>query len=471
MWEPLKTPRSVSTSSVNRTRSRSRLLATSLAAGAALIAFGPVTASVAHAQAVGSGTLFPTSNRPFFVTSGPDGNLWFTDLHNLDQLTTTGTETDNPNPGFLNVQLAAGDDGGLYQTSIYPHPAIVKMDTSARVVWQIPIANVGGMAPGPDGNIWFTVQGSNNNGMIGFVTPSAHYKEFMLPTAAGVPASITAGADGDLWTTLNSGQIARTTPSGVTTLFPVTGSPDFTSPDGAFQGPQNNITLGPDGNIWFAGSTNTGTDMVGSITPTGVVNEYATPTQGVRPGGITTGADGNLWVNEALRTAPGCPNYGAVARVTPAGVISEFDAGCNDLNDKFNIVAGPDGNVWNAAYYGIGVNMIVTGASTSSCSAISGSATSASVSRGASEAIVATIANCADIPRLMKLTSKTILPAGCGSISSHVSVPLQPWVQTMPTFKTSTRCRGSYTVKLTLSTVSSTGTVVVGTAAVTYNVT
>src|SRR5262245_55637222 len=49
------------------------------------------------------------------------------------------------------------------------------------------------------------------------------------------------------------------------------------------------------------------------------VTEFLTPTAPSRPWEITRGPDGNLWFTEALA--------GKIARITPAGVITEFSAG------------------------------------------------------------------------------------------------------------------------------------------------
>ena len=62
--------------------------------------------------------------------------------------------------------------------------------------------------------------------------------EFPLPQH-GVPNDITTGPDGNVWFTDGLGQIGRITPSGTITEFPVPGS-----------GPEG-ITTGPDGNLWF----------------------------------------------------------------------------------------------------------------------------------------------------------------------------------------------------------------------------
>ncbi|MES2172299.1 MAG: Virginiamycin B lyase [Actinomycetota bacterium] len=96
-----------------------------------------------------------------------------------------------------------------------------------------------------------------------------------------------------------------------------------------------NITVGPDGNLWF---TERGTNSIGRVTPAGVITEFPVPTAASLPDGITSGPDGNLWFSEG--------NAGKIGRITPAGVITEFPlaAGAGPAG----IVAAPDGNLWFA---------------------------------------------------------------------------------------------------------------------------
>jgi len=63
------------------------------------------------------------------------------------------------------------------------------------------------------------------------------------------------------------------------------------------------------------------------------VTAFAMPSADAEPRGIVTGPDGNLWVTEA----------GKVARLTPSGVITEFDP--PSLGSVY-ITAGPDANLW-----------------------------------------------------------------------------------------------------------------------------
>lgn len=421
---------------------------------------------------VGGGVLFSAYPRPAYVTAGSDGNIWYTDSsNNVNRVTPSGTITPfNVLPSGGN-QITSGPDGNLYVVGSVRGQG----DSVAQVnilgccgpffTWQVQPS--GGMAindiePGVDGNVWFAA-GTNPSGVVGFVTPGAKFHQFKLPAGSGTPTSITAGPDNAMWFTLDSDQVGRITTAGTVTLF--------AEPAGIGGG---DIALGPDGNLWMTagahgGPGNEKPNYIITMSPTGaVIREETTPTADVSAGGITAGADGNLWFNEPFlpRTAD-CPHGfgGGVGRVTATGVITEFGAGCNDTNDQFNIVAGPDGNVWNGAYYGIGINMTEVGWS-GACTPLTASAGAANVRRGAPETIAATIANCATTPQLMQLQTKTISASTCGSATTTTRVPLSPHVGTLVSSASSTRCKGTYGVKLTLRV----GSHIVATKTVTYTV-
>src|SRR5262249_12990887 len=99
----------------------------------------------------------------------------------------------------------------------------------------------GAIAPGPDGNLWFTDVGTTR--AVGRITPTGAIPEFS--------AGLTAG----------SAPIA--------------------------------IAPGPDGNLWFADAGTT--RAIGRITPTGTITEFSAGLNvGGRPNAIAPGPDGNL---------------------------------------------------------------------------------------------------------------------------------------------------------------------------------
>jgi virginiamycin B lyase len=95
-----------------------------------------------------------------------------------------------------------------------------------------------------------------------FSDPRAAFADFATPTPtpASNPTSITAALDGQVWfTELNSNKVARITPStGAITEFatPTVGSQPngitSASDDTSPNEQPSYITAGPDGNLWFA---------------------------------------------------------------------------------------------------------------------------------------------------------------------------------------------------------------------------
>jgi streptogramin lyase len=232
--------------------------------------------------------------QPLGITTGPDGNLWFTESggDRIGRITSLGVVT----------EFSSGITGG---------------------------AGLRGIAAGPDGNLWFT---EINIDRIGRITPLGVVTEFSFGITAGAePYGITAGADGNLWfTEYNGNRIGRITPSGVVTEFSIGITPGA-QPYG--------ITAGPDGNLWF---TELNGNRIGRITSSGVVSEFSTGiTGGAGPFDITAGPDGdsNLWFTEI--------NIGRIGRITLLGAVTEFSAG---LTGAEGIAAGPDGNLWFTDY-------------------------------------------------------------------------------------------------------------------------
>jgi streptogramin lyase len=185
---------------------------------------------------------------------------------------------------------------------------------------EFPVANrPAGIAPGPDGNVWFTEPAANQ---VGHITPAGVVTEFAVLTAASEPTGIAAGADGNLWFTQGAAsRIGRITPTGAVTEFPLPAA--GSSPRG--------ITAGPDGNLWF---TERDGNRIGRITVAGAITEFALPAPGSQPTAITAGPDGALWFTQASRAV--------IGRITAAGDITEFP-----ISDTAGgITSGPDGNLW-----------------------------------------------------------------------------------------------------------------------------
>jgi streptogramin lyase len=260
---------------------------------------------VAHHANVVIFTLPPHTLKPapVGITTGPDGNLWFTESRGnaIGRITPSGAVTvfALPDPGNLPV--------GNEPTDIIT---------------------------GPDGNLWFIEWGT---GQLGRMTPSGSLTQYPIPPverpapysglAGGIPLGLAAGADGALWFGLDfdfGDAVGRMTTAGEATIF-------FVSSD-TYNIQQ--ITAGPDGNLWF---TEYASDKIGRITPSGTITEFALPHKSSKPMGITSGADGNLWFAEH--------DGNRIGRITPDGTITEFPLP-TFANWPDQIARGPDGNVW-----------------------------------------------------------------------------------------------------------------------------
>ncbi len=316
------------------------------------------------------------------LTTGPDGNLWFTQFTtgtpgNVGRITPDGAVTLFPADEGM-TGITTGPDNNLWfgqsiqrvvNNQVTFTGEIGRMTTDG-VLMHFPLTSgmgVQDIVNGPDGNLWFTELSDvprpvlpNTKGAIGRITPTGDIVEFALPTDVG-GAGITNGPDGNLWFTpltlhlfagfdqlLLSSDVGRITPGGEITLFPL---PTTLTQLGG-------ITAGPDGNVWFteisfgdSPSPLIAGGGVGRATPAGTLTEIPVastqPPAGAPPNSITAGPDGNLWFTGTfINFQPGgqMTLSGSIGRVTPAGVVTMFAVPANVGPGQ--IIAGPDGNLW-----------------------------------------------------------------------------------------------------------------------------
>ncbi len=249
----------------------------------------------------GTLTRFPLSSEMGVpsIANGPDGNLWFTELSYssalvkpttkgaIGRITPAGEITEFPLPTEEGAgAITSGADGNVWFTTLTLHPTpafggILLSSSVGRVkpagtitLFALPatLTLLGGITAGPDGNVWFaetTFDASLQiaGGRVGWATPAGTLTEIPValtePPAGAPPNSIAAGPDGNLWVVGTfidfglggqmtiSGSIARITPGGAVTAFAV---PPNVGP--------GSITAGPDGNLWFMDVTS----KIGRIT-------------------------------------------------------------------------------------------------------------------------------------------------------------------------------------------------------------
>jgi streptogramin lyase len=285
---------------------------------------------------------------PLEITTGPDGNLWFTEYgtNKIGVITAQGVVTDEfPVPTNISplVEITAGPDHTLWFTEP-DRNRIAHIMTDGMVQEFPPLptekSQPTGITAGPLGNLWFTEEFGNR---IGRITTDDTVFEFPpLPTGVGhpdlsFPLRITVGPDGNLWfTENNAAQIGRITPDGSLTEYPIFGHEAFPA----------EVTAGPDGNIWFTDGNFIGRVNLKVADPNKAITEFPIPADFPVPGGetvateITAGPDGCVWF-----TATENNQFGLIGRITPAGTISEFALPTANAQ-PFGITLGPDGNLW-----------------------------------------------------------------------------------------------------------------------------
>jgi streptogramin lyase len=296
---------------------------------------------------------------PNGITTGPDDALWFTETSsgNIGRIDPSGNISEYP-VGGAPISITLGpvptgggqanlwftdDDSGYYSDT----GAIEEINTDGTVVgnYSTPAqyGMPGGITLGPDGNLWFTLSGSDDTPGIGMITPAGVITVFtdgLAPTTS--PEAITTGPDQALWftaSTLNGGEIGRivppmgTDPNPTITTYPITNDTaedEQSSPLG--------IVAGTGNELWFA---DYGNSAIGMITTAGVVTEY---NQGLTssdvPTDVALGADGNIYFTDPIAIGED-----PVGQITPSGTITLYQT-TTPSAEATGIAAGPDNNIW-----------------------------------------------------------------------------------------------------------------------------
>ena len=230
---------------------------------------------------------------PGGIAAGPDGNLWFTETFYREPAGSRTRSGGSPRPA---------------PSPNTPCPPLTAAPTGSR-----PARTATCGSPRPGGN------------QIGRITPTGTITEYPLPTAGSSPGGIAAGPDGNLWFTEHcggdrSGGSPPPAPSPNTPCPP----PQRSLRDRGRPGRQPVVHRGL-------------RSRIGRITPAGTITEYPLPTADSGPVGIAAGPDGNMWFTEAFGRR--------IGRITPAGAITEYPLPTVDSYPG-GIAAGPDGNMW-----------------------------------------------------------------------------------------------------------------------------
>jgi virginiamycin B lyase len=284
-------------------------------------------------------------SRPFRITPGPDGNLWFTDSDSdlIGKITTSGEITEYPiGDGKHPYDIVAGRDGNIWFTENVNNKTGA-VDTDGNLVHEYYAPGVDarptGITVAPNGDVWWVNGGSGLDAetTVSHLLPEGTVVNHVLYPCACFGIGITSGPDGNLWAVEelgvfegdSPGTIDRIPPDGEDIVrFPIP-APQFTE-----QHLPAWIAPGPDGKLWFT-EYNSNLHQVGTITTGGAITEYQLPGDDSNTGAVTTGIDGRIWVTE--------PDAN---RVTILETDGSFLTSLGVHQQPFGITIGPDGNMW-----------------------------------------------------------------------------------------------------------------------------
>ncbi len=305
-----------------------------LAAGLML---GTATSASAHAGEITEYPI-PITTTPYGITTGPDGKIWIVDSGNhvggtfIGRMATSGAISESdlvqlPSPA-LGEAATTGPDGNMWvaQDNQIDRVPVGVTKTSEITPYALGggTGGYGSIVSGPDGRLWF-----GWNKQIGAITTGGEIAGYETNSSTSV-SGVTVGSDGKLWYG-EGNKIGRMDTGGKTGA-----GNEFELPSG--DSTIEDLTLGPDGNIWFTLATPA---AVGRITPAGVITLFPTPTPSSLPFGIRSGPDGRLWFAEENGN-----NIGSIPTSASSGAdITEYSIGPKNVGAIY-ITAGPDSRMW-----------------------------------------------------------------------------------------------------------------------------
>jgi streptogramin lyase len=275
------------------------------------------------------------------VIAGPNKTMWFSDYsrNGLVSITMTGKATEFSLPASTApFSLAMGADKNVYVEGTVSHAIDQVTPTGIVHAYSIPSNDVpiGGMALGPDGNVWFTEEAH-----IARISPSGTIAEFAYPSGAHFQSGgggVAVGSDKNVWfVEANAGIIGKIDP----TTSAITEYPTTTSPIGSCFA--TGIAAAKNGKLYFAcaANQNSSTGYVGQITTSGAQAYFANPYGfSMYPEDVTLGPDKQIWI--------------APDQFTQL-LIAEFNVGTHAFTTyttpdfsylPLGMTAGPDGNMW-----------------------------------------------------------------------------------------------------------------------------
>jgi streptogramin lyase len=255
------------------------------------------------------------------------------------------------NPATYTVTAIAADPSGTrvwFTDQNFVQIGFIELATGAVTTYSVrpptgeSVLTIGGtqsLTFGADGNLWFPAlfnTPTSFGSMIGRFSPATGTVTY-FPTpglALGTIVQIAQGPDGNVWFTgTTDSKLGKITPAGVVTAVPIAAA------NGAFASNMKGLAF-MDGKVWVtSGARSIFAVPLGG----GTATEYRLQGGSFRtPSGITNGPDGHLYFTESGLTA----DLGnRIGRITRTGVITEWDIPTADSRPT-GIATGTDGKIY-----------------------------------------------------------------------------------------------------------------------------
>lgn len=276
----------------------------------------------------------PTSTSdPFGLTTGPDGNMWFTEgaAGNVAKVTPAGQITEYPLGRSRPWGVTTGPDGNLWVAAT---DYIVSVSTSGTVLTQYNVhdpldgqhwaTELSGITTGADGALWF---GEYEHG-ISRITTSGIVTRYTFPALNPGVSAVIAGPQDTIWTVEQSAnRVASLSMRGHLQEYTIP-TPQTSTVD---------IVRGKKNDFWFPEPY---ADKMGHITSSGVITEFTLPgtsgQTGTLPDHAVVDPDGNVWYAET----------GGIGKFSVDGSVTQYPLPRDD--SPLELTIGPDGNIWFA---------------------------------------------------------------------------------------------------------------------------
>jgi streptogramin lyase len=329
-----------------------RLVLTLLVLAALL---GALLPTAAGATPAGRTKLYPLpkGTEVEVLTAGAEGYLWFAGVRHGSQpsnvigwITPNGKVHEDAIPesgSTLGIGgLAPGPEGGMYFTE----PAanrVGRLTPDGRFggfTVSTPEARPTGIVAAPGGYLWVSLEAA---GKVVRLSPTGLANEIPLP--AGLePAAIALGSDGAAWTVDNgTGTVTRISASpGRTISFPISEASKKFSPRTTF----SDIVAGPDGKLWMSQSDGPHVATVEASEANPHFIQYTIPTIGEGTTLVSNGPRRDIWF-------AGASVIGSLA--THGLEIGEVACAVPSCEGPIRALAeGPEGDLWFALHGELG---------------------------------------------------------------------------------------------------------------------